>query len=51
MKAIINENFLKETIAKSIRKVLSEIDWKTYANARDKQQVHKKKRLGQKSGV
>lgn len=37
MKAIINENFLKETIAKSIRKVLSEIDWKTYANARDKQ--------------
>lgn len=43
MKAIINENFLKETIAKSIRKVLSEIDWKTYANARDKQQVHKKR--------
>lgn len=35
-------------IAESIKKHLNEIDWKTYANARDKQQVHKKKRFGKK---
>lgn len=32
----LNESQLKKIIAESVKNVLSELDWKTYANARDK---------------
>lgn len=39
MKIKLSENELKQIVAESVKTILSELDWKTYANAAEKRQA------------